>query len=48
MLDFDLKQSHQKLEHLCEQKERLEDEVLLFTFYSKLNAKEKLTSAFSV
>nr|XP_056710856.1 rho-associated protein kinase 1 isoform X1 [Euleptes europaea] len=27
MLDFDLKQSHQKLEHICEQKERLEDEV---------------------
>ncbi|KFW08138.1 Rho-associated protein kinase 1, partial [Eurypyga helias] len=27
MLDFDLKQSQQKLEHLLEQKERLEDEV---------------------
>ncbi|KAM6376008.1 LOW QUALITY PROTEIN: rho-associated protein kinase 1 [Alca torda] len=27
MLDFDLKQSQQKLEHLREQKERLEDEV---------------------
>ncbi|XP_006027991.1 rho-associated protein kinase 1 isoform X1 [Alligator sinensis] len=27
MLDFDLKQSQQKLEHLIEQKERLEDEV---------------------
>lgn len=28
MLDFDLKQSQQKLEHLSEQKERLEDEVI--------------------
>ncbi|KAM6350096.1 rho-associated protein kinase 1 isoform 1-T1 [Podargus strigoides] len=27
MLDFDLKQSQQKLEHLLEQKERLEDEI---------------------
>uniref|UniRef100_A0A8D0GJF5 Rho-associated protein kinase 1 n=1 Tax=Sphenodon punctatus TaxID=8508 RepID=A0A8D0GJF5_SPHPU len=27
MFDFDLKQSHHKLEHLAEQKERLEDEV---------------------
>uniref|UniRef100_A0A8C8VNI9 Rho-associated protein kinase n=2 Tax=Pelusios castaneus TaxID=367368 RepID=A0A8C8VNI9_9SAUR len=27
MLDFDLKQSQQKIEHLVEQKERLEDEV---------------------
>ncbi|XP_070603717.1 rho-associated protein kinase 1 isoform X1 [Erythrolamprus reginae] len=27
MLDFDLKQSQQKIEHLTEQKERLEDEV---------------------
>lgn len=27
MLDFDLKQSQQKLEHLNEQKERLEEEV---------------------
>ncbi|XP_067402984.1 rho-associated protein kinase 1 isoform X2 [Emydura macquarii macquarii] len=27
MLDFDLKQSQQKLEHLTEQKERIEDEV---------------------
>lgn len=32
MLDFDLKQSHQKLEHLCEQKERLEDEVTFYIF----------------
>lgn len=28
MLDFDLKQSQQKLEHLSEQKERLEEEVI--------------------
>ncbi|XP_064511660.1 rho-associated protein kinase 1 isoform X2 [Pseudopipra pipra] len=32
MLDFDLKQSQQKLEHLLEQKERLEDEVKNLTF----------------
>ncbi|XP_065484420.1 rho-associated protein kinase 1 isoform X3 [Caloenas nicobarica] len=31
MLDFDLKQSQQKLEHLLEQKERLEDEVKTLT-----------------
>lgn len=35
-LDFDLKQSQQKLEHLTEQKERLEDEVsktCIFTYH---------------
>ncbi|XP_057253569.1 rho-associated protein kinase 1 isoform X2 [Pezoporus wallicus] len=32
MLDFDLKQSQHKLEHLLEQKERLEDEVKNLTF----------------
>nr|XP_005309555.1 rho-associated protein kinase 1 isoform X1 [Chrysemys picta bellii] len=32
MLDFDLKQSQQKLEHLTEQKERFEDEVKSLTF----------------
>ncbi|XP_027587038.1 rho-associated protein kinase 1 isoform X3 [Pipra filicauda] len=32
MLDFDLKQSQQKLEHLLQQKERLEDEVKNLTF----------------
>ncbi|XP_035172537.1 rho-associated protein kinase 1 isoform X3 [Oxyura jamaicensis] len=32
MLDFDLKQSQQKLEHLLEQKERLEDEVKNLSF----------------
>lgn len=29
MLDFDLKQAHQKMEHLVQQKERLEEEVTM-------------------
>uniref|UniRef100_A0A8C0HI02 non-specific serine/threonine protein kinase n=1 Tax=Chelonoidis abingdonii TaxID=106734 RepID=A0A8C0HI02_CHEAB len=42
MLDFDLKQSQQKLEHLTEQKERLEDEVKNLTLQLEQETNKRL------
>uniref|UniRef100_A0A7M4F5Z3 Rho-associated protein kinase 1 n=1 Tax=Crocodylus porosus TaxID=8502 RepID=A0A7M4F5Z3_CROPO len=42
MLDFDLKQSQQKLEHLIEQKERLEDEVKNLTLQLEQEANKRV------
>ncbi|KAG9478988.1 hypothetical protein GDO78_012583 [Eleutherodactylus coqui] len=44
MLDFDLKQSHQKLEHLVQQKERLEEEVRQLTLQLEQETKKRLTT----
>ncbi|KAM3928405.1 rho-associated protein kinase 1 isoform 2-T3 [Leptodactylus fuscus] len=44
MLDFDLKQSHQKLEHLVHQKERLEEEVKQLTLQLELESKKRITA----
>lgn len=45
MLDFDLKQSQQKLEHLLEQKERLEDEVSKMFITNNFLYKQEITAA---
>ncbi|KFR06409.1 Rho-associated protein kinase 1, partial [Opisthocomus hoazin] len=42
MLDFDLKQSQQKLEHLLEQKERLEDEVKNLTLHLEQETNKRI------
>ncbi|XP_008495817.2 LOW QUALITY PROTEIN: rho-associated protein kinase 1 [Calypte anna] len=42
MLDFDLKQSQQKLEHLLQQKERLEDEVKNLTLQLEQEANKRI------
>ncbi|XP_063307564.1 rho-associated protein kinase 1 [Pelobates fuscus] len=42
MLDFDLRQSHQKIEHLIQQKERLEDEVKQLTVHLEQETKKRL------
>ncbi|KAM4688573.1 rho-associated protein kinase 1 [Discoglossus pictus] len=42
MLDFDLKQSHQKLDHLIQQKERLEEEVKQLTHQLEQETKKKI------
>ncbi|XP_073406965.1 rho-associated protein kinase 1 isoform X2 [Dendrobates tinctorius] len=44
MLDFDLKQSCQKLEHLVQQKERLEEEVKYLTQQLEQEAKKRITA----
>ncbi|XP_009969735.3 rho-associated protein kinase 1 [Tyto alba] len=44
MLDFDLKQSQQKLEHLLEQKERLEDEVKNLTLQLEQETNKRVTA----
>ncbi|KAM6318610.1 LOW QUALITY PROTEIN: rho-associated protein kinase 1 [Aegotheles albertisi] len=44
MLDFDLKQSQQKLEHLLEQKERLEDEVKNLTLQLEQETNKRITA----
>ncbi|CAH2284912.1 rho-associated kinase 1 [Pelobates cultripes] len=41
MLDFDLRQSHQKIEHLIQQKERLEDEVKQLTVHLEQETKKR-------
>ncbi|XP_025978579.1 rho-associated protein kinase 1 [Dromaius novaehollandiae] len=44
MLDFDLKQSQQKLEHLLEQKERLEDEVKNLTLQLEQETNKRIVA----
>lgn len=44
MLDFDLKQSHQKIEHLVLQKERLEEEVKQVTLQLEQETKKRVTA----
>ncbi|KAG8571105.1 hypothetical protein GDO81_011525 [Engystomops pustulosus] len=43
MMDFDLKQSHQKMEHLVHQKERLEEEVKQLTLQLEQETKKRIT-----
>ncbi|KAG8442169.1 hypothetical protein GDO86_011099 [Hymenochirus boettgeri] len=42
MLDFDLKQSHQKIEHLNQNKERLEEEVKQLTLQLEQETKKRI------
>lgn len=44
MLDFDLKQARQKIEHLVQQKERLEEEVKQLTLQLEQETKRRLTT----
>ncbi|KFV18702.1 Rho-associated protein kinase 1, partial [Tauraco erythrolophus] len=44
MLDFDLKQSQQKLEHLLQQKERLEDEIKNLTLHLEQETNKRITA----
>ncbi|XP_018123419.1 rho-associated protein kinase 1 [Xenopus laevis] len=44
MLDFDLKQSHQKIEHLTQQRERLEEEVKQITLQLEQETKKRIVT----